>query len=69
MARVIAITDSHGELLGVVRGDPVETDNGLLQAFPLERPDEVHHVLDVPSEILSMPLAERHQAIRVRLRE
>ncbi len=69
MGRVIAITDSSGKLLGVVRGDPVETDNGVLQAIPLQRTDEIHHVLDVPDEIFSMTLPERHEAIRIRLNE
>jgi hypothetical protein len=51
MARVIVITDKEGRVVGSVRADPFETENGLIQAR-------------VPSTIESTPSAMETSATR-----
>jgi hypothetical protein len=70
MAKVIAITDTVGELLGVVRADPVKLDNGMtIQSVPLHTPGHQHHTLEVPDDLLSKLAKDVHHEVRRRLAE
>lgn len=67
MTQVIAITSAEGALKGVIRVLRVETANGTMEAAPVQRPDERHHVLDVPAELLSKPARELHEVVQRQL--
>lgn len=71
MARVIAITDSNGTLLGVLRADPVDAGNGItIQAVPSPRSPHRHHILDVPDTFIGnrgKGVEELHREVRRRL--
>jgi len=69
MAKVIAITNLHGELLGVLRADPVDIGHGqTIQAVPIRAPEHRHHVLEIPDGLLGKRLAaEVHREVRGRL--
>lgn len=69
MAKVIAITNVGGELLGVLRADPIDIGDGLtIQSVPLRTPEHRHHVLEVPDGLLGKQLAlEVHGEVRRRL--
>ena len=55
MARVIAITDDSGKVLGVLRGDPVELADGTtIQAVARSAEGYHHHTLDVPDDLLAI---------------
>ena len=71
MAKVIAITDLKGALLGVLRADPIDAGNGLtIQAVPSSTASQRHHFLEVPDNLLGKPgkgVEELHREVRSRL--
>jgi hypothetical protein len=65
MAKVIAITDLKGELLGVLRADPQDIGNGVtIQAVPFASSSQLHHVLEVDDDLMGKPAHEVHNKIR-----
>jgi hypothetical protein len=70
MAKVIAVTDPNGALLGVVRGDRIDIGNGkTLQAVLPPRASKNHHqILEVEDNLLRKPATEVHHEIRRRLK-
>lgn len=66
-AKVFVITDRDGRLLGSVRGDPIETENGTLQFGPpphgLEHDNRFHEV-EIPEELLAGPVADLHEEFK-----
>ncbi len=70
MAKLIAITDAGGALLGVLRGDPIDIGSGMtIQAAPTPAPGSAHqhHILEVPNDLLGKPTREIHDEVRRRL--
>lgn len=71
VTRVLAITDTNGELLGVLQADPVDAGNGVtIQAVPVSRPEQRHHFVDVPSHLLAKPgrsVEKLHREVRRQL--
>ena len=68
MAKVIAITDVGGALLGVLRADPVDTGNGvIIQSVPIRTSAHRHHILEVPDDLLAKLADEVHREVRRRL--
>jgi hypothetical protein len=68
MAKVIAITNTAGALLGVLRTDPVDIGNGLtIRPVPVEAAAQRHQILDVPDGLLGKPVHEVHAEVRRRL--
>jgi hypothetical protein len=56
MAKVIAITDLKGQLLGVVRADPVAGGHGVIaQAVPMNHPEQRSHIIEVADNLLGKP--------------
>jgi hypothetical protein len=72
MAKVMAVTDRYGALLGVVRADLIDAGNGVtIQAVPIERADQRHHFVEVPDALLTnkkkMWVEELHREVERRL--
>jgi hypothetical protein len=73
MAKVLAITDLNGALLGVVRADPIEVGTGLtIQAVPTPMAEhhQRHHIVHVPDHLLGKPgkgVEELHREVSRRL--
>lgn len=74
MAKVIAITDLKGELLGVVRAEPVNLGNGLtiqaVHTLPKHITQQRHHIIEVPDNLLGKRgsgVEELHREVRRRL--
>jgi hypothetical protein len=56
MAKVLAITDLKGALLGVLRADPIQVAHGVtIQAVPAPTPKQRHHIIEVPDHLLGKP--------------
>jgi hypothetical protein len=65
MAKVIAITDVNGKLLGVLRADPVNIGNGkTLQAVPSKTSAQRHHFLEVPHDLMGKRADLVHDHVR-----
>jgi hypothetical protein len=68
VARILAITDSHGKLLGVQRADPVDIGDGrTIQAVPHPHSPDRYHRLDVPDHMMGKPgrgVEELHKEVR-----
>ena len=68
MAKMIAITDLKGTLLGVLRADPVDAGNGLtIQAVPGHTPEQRHHIVEVPDNLvggMGKRVEELHREVR-----
>jgi len=68
MAKVIAITDVAGALLGVLRADPIDIGNGMtIQTVPIRTSAHRHHALEVPDDLLGKLAQEVHREVRRRL--
>jgi hypothetical protein len=68
MAKVIAITNTDGALLGVLRTEPVNIGKGVtIHPVPIESAAQRHHILDVPDGLLGKPAHEVHNEVRRRL--
>jgi hypothetical protein len=71
MAKVIAVTDLDGALLGVLRADPVDVGNGVtIQAVPAPTSKQRHHIVEVPDHLLSKPgrgVEELHREVQKHL--
>jgi hypothetical protein len=73
MAKVLAITDLNGALLGVLRADPIEVRPGLtIQAAPTPMAEhhQRHHLIDVPDHLLGKRgkgVEELHREVSRRL--
>jgi hypothetical protein len=65
MAKVIAITNVTGELLGVLRADPVDIGNGkTIRSVPVRTTEQRHHILEVADDLMGKPAHEIHREVR-----
>jgi hypothetical protein len=65
MLKVMAVTDLNGNLLGVVRTDPVDIGNGrTIRAVPPPTTRHRHHMLEVEDNFLHRPATEVHNDVR-----
>jgi hypothetical protein len=56
MAKILAITDKNGKLLGVQRADPIDVGHGMtVQAVPDPRSPHNYRYLDVPDNLIGKP--------------
>jgi hypothetical protein len=52
MAKLLAITDTNGDLLGVVRADPIRVNGVTIEAVPMETPKQKHYFVEVADNML-----------------
>jgi hypothetical protein len=68
VARILAITDSHGKLLGVQGADPIDIGHGVsIQAVPHPHSPHKYHHLGVPDHLTGKPgrgVEELHKEVR-----
>jgi hypothetical protein len=68
MAKVIAITDAGGALLGVLRADPIDAGNGVtIKSVPIRTSAHRHQILEVPDDLPGKPAHVVHREVRRRL--
>jgi hypothetical protein len=63
MPKLTVITDINGKVMGTVRSDPVQTDQGELQ-FRVPRSDRhAYQEIEVPDELLSSEPDQLHARV------
>jgi hypothetical protein len=68
MPKITAITDHKGRILGSVRSDPFETENGTLQFKALPSSDLKYHDLDVNEAQLNQSVETLHDFLHTELK-
>ena len=82
MPKVVVITDSEGRIVGSVRADPIETENGTLQfqmptgksaggTARIQGPqggELTYQELDVPDELLDSTPDDLHRELALRIK-
>jgi hypothetical protein len=70
MARVIAITDEAGKLLGAVRTNPIKTDQGTLRFVQTKHAKHIqqYHELDVSDQLLTGSVDDLHDELQSKVR-
>jgi hypothetical protein len=68
MAKIFAVTNAEGTLLGTLRADPVDIGNGMtIHPVPLRTSTQMHHLLEVPDDLVGKPAHEIHRHVRHQL--
>jgi hypothetical protein len=75
MAKVVVITDSEGHVVGSIRADPIETEDGTLQFQTpnrtIQSPEGTelrYHEIDVPEHLLDNPPESLHRELGQRVK-
>ena len=67
MARMTAVTDRAGNVVGAVRSDPVQTDDGELRFYAPKSDKHTYQEIEVPDELLRADPGQLHVEVARRV--